>query len=279
MAISYDQESLILNLQFKEDNDFFKNTYYEIIKIFTNTLTMYSDLLVLSIIMSCCKKKVSKYFIDVYDTNFYKYNNVRLNILNFKIDFRDIEFPYIFDGMFTVTLASNDFLYSNDLNFTFIGGYNLYYILQKNEVKRVIVIFEYLNEINSIVITNKQCIKLIYPEPIVNSICFQKKEEKGIKKVIRGYIYIAQNDHISAIKIGRSINVEARIKQLSSPKTSLPGDYKLAYKKGFKYIKEVEKYIHEQFQRRGLRVANREFFKIDVEEAINFIKNIDEEEI
>jgi len=104
------------------------------------------------------------------------------------------------------------------------------------------------------------------------------KTSQGSKQVgSEGIIYIISNPAIPGlVKIGKTINLEERMKTLFSSSVPLP--FRCVYAKRVKNYSQVERKLHK-----GLNSCrenpNREFFRISEEEVINFLELIDGEDV
>ena len=89
-------------------------------------------------------------------------------------------------------------------------------------------------------------------------------------------VYVLSNKSYEGIfKVGWTSNLpEERADQLSS-ETGVLYPFKVVYSKEFKNAEKIEKKIHSVFKKNRLR-GNKEFFKIDKEKLIDYIKSIDE---
>ena len=92
-----------------------------------------------------------------------------------------------------------------------------------------------------------------------------------------GYIYILTNKSFkdNCIKIGYSIDVEKRVKELSG--TGLPYDYEIYATYEIPASPKADKTLHRLIQmlNPNLRInSNREFFKLTPEKAFKMFKEI-----
>lgn len=104
------------------------------------------------------------------------------------------------------------------------------------------------------------------------------KEVNG-KKVVgkEGVVYILSNPAMPGlVKIGKTINLDERMRSLFS--TGVPLPFRCVYAKKVNNYNEVEKKLHK-----GLNAVrengNREFFRIAEEEVINFLELVPGEEV
>jgi len=86
-----------------------------------------------------------------------------------------------------------------------------------------------------------------------------------------GFVYVATNESLDGVvKIGISTDPVSRIRKLKS--TGVPTSFSLAWAHMFKKPEVIEAAFQEYF--RECRVANdREFFKMSVEEATEYLNN------
>lgn len=94
-----------------------------------------------------------------------------------------------------------------------------------------------------------------------------------------GYIYVMMNaSYNGLVKIGKTTkDPQERAKELSSA-TGVATPFIVVFKKEFKNCHVAEKFIHSILEEQGYRVnASREFFSIDITEAINLIMSIPDE--
>ena len=79
--------------------------------------------------------------------------------------------------------------------------------------------------------------------------------------------------YINIFKVGWTSNLpDERAEQLSS-ETGVLYPFKVVYSKEFKDAEKIEKKIHKKFKTSRLR-NNKEFFKIDKEKLIDYIKSL-----
>ncbi len=286
--ICYRENSLIVSLQFKNGNDRYQYKYLNFLNIYTEGMKKNSEKAVINLVESTTTKVICEYFIDDYDSNNYPID--QLNIISTKIDFRDPEFSWMFDGLFNITLTSCTNIV-NDFNMQFAGGYELFDSLKNKKVDRILFILSMNYEDTPTVLEVTRNIRFYFPKLEDEEISIDtgdnkpksdseiiNYEEKSDTKELSGYIYIAANKYMTVLKIGRSSDVDARMIQLSRS-TSVPDKFQLVYKQEFYDVVKVERYIHRILQDKGLRVSNKEFFNIGVDDAISFIKSIDERKI
>jgi hypothetical protein len=96
---------------------------------------------------------------------------------------------------------------------------------------------------------------------------------------MKGYIYILINPSIPGmVKIGKTErDPSTRVSELSSA-TGVPQKFILVYQREVNDCDFIERSIHSELTERGVRFAtNREFFEIEVTEAINFVINLCDE--
>ena len=247
-----------------------------------------SEKAVIDLVESITTKVICEYFIDDYNSDNYPID--QLNIIGTKIDFRDPEFSWMFDGLFKITLTSFTNI-ANDFNIQFAGGYELFNSLKNNKIDRILFILSLNHEDTPTVLEVTRNIRFYFPKPEDKQLNIDtgdnkpkfdseiiNYEEKSDFKEHKGCIYIAVNKYMTVLKIGRSSNVDVRMKQLSHS-TSVPDKFQLVYKREFYDVVKVERYIHRILQGKGLRVSNKEFFNIGVDDAIAFVENIDERKI
>ena len=86
-----------------------------------------------------------------------------------------------------------------------------------------------------------------------------------------GFVYVATNESLDdVIKVGISADPVSRIRKLKT--TGVPTPFSIAWAHMFKQPQVIESAFHEYF--RSCRVANdREFFKMSVEEATEYLNN------
>lgn len=285
--VEFVKDNLILYLNFYGDSYLDKTIYDETVYDYTRTLRVENERAITCLIEETLSIEINNYFVDEIDINGF---TGKVNLVGISIDFRDPEFPYMFDGLFFVTLRCTSGTNVKDLNFQFAGGYDLFNNLTRFGLSRAIVVMHQLDKVNTVVITRSNDIQLIYPTPKGDRKSVISERNNRLPETLpsdnlvqhdnvidvgtRGYIYVAVNDYITVIKIGRSINAEERVNQLSRS-TSVPSDFKLAYKKQFRNVARAERYIHQILENKGLRVSNKEFFNLDLEKAIEIIESID----
>ena len=104
------------------------------------------------------------------------------------------------------------------------------------------------------------------------------KSFQGSKKVgNEGIIYIISNPAIPGlVKIGKTINLEDRLKTLFNSSVPLP--FRCVYAKKVKNYSEVERKLHKGLNSHREN-PNREFFRISEEEVINFLELVDGEDV
>ena len=104
------------------------------------------------------------------------------------------------------------------------------------------------------------------------------KSFQGSKKVgNEGIIYIISNPAIPGlVKIGKTINLEERMKTLFNSSVPLP--FRCVYAKKVKNYSEVERKLHKGLNSHREN-PNREFFRISEEEVINFLELVDGEDV
>ncbi len=89
-----------------------------------------------------------------------------------------------------------------------------------------------------------------------------------------GIIYVISNPAMpDMVKIGKTDNLERRIKELSSP-SGIPLSFECVVAKNVKDVDFAEKKLHEAFASRRINVK-REFFKIDQDELISLFELLD----
>jgi hypothetical protein len=95
---------------------------------------------------------------------------------------------------------------------------------------------------------------------------------------MRGYIYCFANDSMPGIcKIGMTTRtVEERLREANFVGTwRPPTPYTCMYVKEVENVSRIERQIHEEFEKMGLRVSERsEFFKTDVNMVRNVVESI-----
>ena len=86
-----------------------------------------------------------------------------------------------------------------------------------------------------------------------------------------GYIYVATNPtHSNIVKIGKTANPSARVKQLSSH-PGVPEPFRFIFCQRVYDYHRVERLIHRAFNR--LRNSkNREFFRLHPQAAVTYVK-------
>ena len=104
------------------------------------------------------------------------------------------------------------------------------------------------------------------------------KTSQGSKQIgNEGIIYIISNPAIPGlVKIGKTINLEERMKTLFSSGVPLP--FRCVYAKKVKNYSEVERKLHKGLNSHREN-PNREFFRISEEEVINFLELVDGEDV
>lgn len=286
--LKYFENNLIFYLNFYGESYLDKAVYDETVYDYTRTLKVESEIPITRMIEETLNIKSNNYFVDEIEIDGF---TGKVNLVGISIDFRDPGVPNIFNGLFSVTLSCTSRTNVKDLNFQFAGGYNLYYNLSKFQLGRVIVVMHQLDKVTTLVIKRSDDIQLILPISKDNRKAAISENSYWLPKTLtsdnpiwhdniidvgtRGYIYVAVNDYMTVIKIGKSINAEEKVTQLSRS-TSVPSNFKLAYKKQFKNVARVERYIHQILENKGLGVPPKGFFKIDLNKAIEIIESIDE---
>ena len=95
----------------------------------------------------------------------------------------------------------------------------------------------------------------------------------------RGYVYVMINaSYEGIVKVGKTTkSPEERAKELSSA-TGVPTPFIVVYKRVFQDCGQAEKIAHEILTSRGCRVNDmREFFAVDITDAINVVLSIPDE--
>lgn len=97
------------------------------------------------------------------------------------------------------------------------------------------------------------------------------KESQGSKPVgTRGIVYIISNPSMPGlVKVGKTINLEDRLKSLYSSGVPLP--FRCVYAKQVENYSDVERKLHKGLNSHREN-SNREFFRIAEEEVINFLE-------
>jgi len=86
----------------------------------------------------------------------------------------------------------------------------------------------------------------------------------------KGYIYIMTNEFMpNIIKIGKTIDLQKRLNDLY--KTSVPAPFQLEYAVEVEDCDKVEKLVHDAYDKDRIN-PKREFFKLEVENAISMLK-------
>lgn len=97
----------------------------------------------------------------------------------------------------------------------------------------------------------------------------------------KGYVYVMINSSMNGlVKIGKTgKDPEERAKELSTA-TGIATPFTVVYKRMFNDCDKAEKNAHAILSERGYRVNNkREFFSIDISEAIDLIINLPDSEV
>ena len=89
-------------------------------------------------------------------------------------------------------------------------------------------------------------------------------------------VYVLSNKSYDGIfKVGWTTNLaEERADQLSA-ETGVLYPFKVVFSKKFKNAEKIEKRIHNKFKKNRVR-GNKEYFKIEKEKLIDFIKSIED---
>ena len=97
------------------------------------------------------------------------------------------------------------------------------------------------------------------------------KESQGSKPVgTRGIVYIISNPSMPGlVKVGKTINLEDRLKSLYCSGVPLP--FRCVYAKQVENYSDVERKLHKGLNSHREN-SNREFFRIAEEEVINFLE-------
>jgi len=105
------------------------------------------------------------------------------------------------------------------------------------------------------------------------------KTSQGSKQIgNEGIIYIISNPAMPGlVKIGKTINLENRMRQHSSS-SAIPLPFRCVYAKKVKNYSQVERKLHKGLNSHREN-PNREFFRISEEEVINFLELIDGEDV
>lgn len=284
--------TLFFILKVKADTkaDLIEHGYF--LKNIVEELKLYDDSDTLSTISLINKTRVQYYYSgDIAD---YLGEGEKVKFIDLKIDFRDKEFHHIFDGFYNIEL---DISYAagktvNCYTFECFTNEDNYSNIKRSSIERVIILISIKDDTEAIVFKNaSSMLKMIFPsgdsgssistKPIIK---VEKQKPQDVESYLPGkdgesYVYIASNPYINALKIGSTTNVKQRLTALSSS-TSVPVRFKLEYKKSFMNATKVERYIFKSFAQQGYRVSpKREFFTIPLNEAISFIKSINEKEI
>lgn len=86
----------------------------------------------------------------------------------------------------------------------------------------------------------------------------------------KGVVYVLSNPAMDGyIKIGKTTNLEQRLKQLDNTSTPLP--FRCIFAIEVEDMDQVERLAHQAFKRDRVR-SNREFFEIDEEQAVAALK-------
>jgi len=261
--------------------------YYYFLKNMVDDLKSYDNKDILSTTSLINKTIVQNYYSgDIAD---YMGKGEKLKFIDLKIDFRDKDFPYIFDGYYNteINISYADSGMVNRYTFGCVIDNYIYKDIKQSVIEMIIILISSDNEAHVIVFKDTSMLEIIYPSGVSESSKpITKIEEKNSEDIepclsekdTKEYIYIASNQYINALKIGCTKDVKQRLLALSSS-TSVPVRFKLEYKKSFKNAKKIEKYILKSFTEQGYRVSpRREFFTIPLDEAINFINGINHKE-
>jgi hypothetical protein len=85
-----------------------------------------------------------------------------------------------------------------------------------------------------------------------------------------GIVYVLVNEAFdNYVKIGKTINLEQRLRQLDN--TSVPLPFRCVYAVSVEDMDNVEKLAHNAFADQRVR-NNREFFEIDAQRVISALK-------
>lgn len=88
--------------------------------------------------------------------------------------------------------------------------------------------------------------------------------------MIKGVVYVLSNPAMDGyIKIGKTTNLERRLKSLDNTSTPLP--FRCIFAIEVEDMDQVERLAHQTFKRDRVR-SNREFFEIDEEQAVAALK-------
>lgn len=86
----------------------------------------------------------------------------------------------------------------------------------------------------------------------------------------KGYIYIMTNEFMpNIIKIGKTTDLQKRLNDLY--KTSVPAPFQLEYAVEVEDCDKIERLIHDDYDKDRIN-PKREFFKLEVENAISMLK-------
>lgn len=277
----------IIEADIKNNNDLLNYSYF--IKILSSDLVTHSEEYILNIIKKISKTELSEYYSgDLID---YLGNSKSIKFFTLKVDYRDKEFPYIFDGFYSIELSisCNLEVKANYFTFDCSTTEENYSNIKQSQIDKFIILISSNIDTHSIVFKDiNHVVEIIFPsedsknvKPIIKIEEVKPTEEEfsSVKKDGKNYIYIASNKYMTALKIGYTSNIAQRLTELSS-NTAVPTNFKLEYKREFQNAPKVERYIFKAFNEKGYRVSSkREFFTIQLHDAISFINNISENEI
>lgn len=86
----------------------------------------------------------------------------------------------------------------------------------------------------------------------------------------KGVVYVLSNEAMDGyIKIGKTTNLEQRLKSLDNTSTPLP--FRCVFAIEVEDMDQVERLAHQTFKRDRVR-SSREFFEIDEEQAVAALK-------
>lgn len=160
------EDTLIVYLDFFGDHYLEKAFYDEAVYDYTRTFAVESESTIISMIKETLDIDIDididSYYIDKTDID--KFNG-ELNMVGISVDLRDPEFPYIFDGVFTITLSCTANNGIRDLTIQFHGGYNLYNDLEKYGLNRAIVVMHQSEKSIALMIKSPDCLQLLLPTP------------------------------------------------------------------------------------------------------------------
>lgn len=160
--LRYVEDTLIVYLDFYGDHYLDKAFYDEAVYDYTRTFAVESESKTISMIKETLDINIDSYFID--ETDIDKFNG-EINIVGISVDLRDPEFPYIFDGFFSITLSCTINNSIRDLSIQFNGGYNLYNNFIKYGLSRAIVVMHQLDKSIVLKIERSDGIQLLLPTP------------------------------------------------------------------------------------------------------------------